>query len=134
MLLNALTTGPAELLGHPGALGRARFDRRDPAVALARVVVAGVDDDELVVGVREQAGGEIRHVRLGNRHDDHLLARRRLRDVHRGRSRLALEVGQGLGAARVGDLDAMAELGEAPRQDPPMLPAPMMPISMGVVA
>jgi hypothetical protein len=45
MLLNVFHHGPAELLLDPSALRHARVNRFDAAIALARVVVACIDDD-----------------------------------------------------------------------------------------
>jgi hypothetical protein len=44
---------PAKLLLDPPALRDARFDRLDAAVALAWVVVAGIDDDDPVRRIGE---------------------------------------------------------------------------------
>src|SRR6266403_5979048 len=61
---------PANLLLDPAALRQARLDRLDAAVALARVIVAGIDYNHPVRRIGEQTGREVRNILLRNGNHD----------------------------------------------------------------
>ena len=65
MRIKRLDHRPAQLLRNPPALGRASFDPVDAAVALLRIVVAGVYDDHVVWNSGKQIGWQVGHVFLG---------------------------------------------------------------------
>jgi hypothetical protein len=72
MLLNALITGRPQLFFYPATFGEALLDRVDTAIALLRVVIAGVHDDDLA-RVGEQTTRQVGHVLFRDRHDDEVL-------------------------------------------------------------
>ena len=83
-----------ELLLHPPALRQSVLDAVDAAVTLARVVVAGVHDDQVVGRAIEQAGRQIGDVLLGDGHDDNIPAPRRFGDRDGSRAGLGGQAGE----------------------------------------
>src|ERR1039458_2298003 len=58
-VIKRLDHRPAQLLRNPPALGHASFDPVDAAVALLRIVVAGVYDDHVVGNSGKQIGWQV---------------------------------------------------------------------------
>src|SRR6266446_3529944 len=73
---------PANLLLDPAALRQARLDRLDAAVALAWVIVAGIDDNHPVRRIGEQTGREVRNILLRNGNHDEIHAANGFWDRH----------------------------------------------------
>ena len=59
-----------ELAFDPSALRAAIFDARDEAVAMPRVVIVRVDDDEIARCIRKEIAWEFFDVLHGDRDDD----------------------------------------------------------------
>jgi hypothetical protein len=96
MLLNVFHHGPAELLLDPSALRHARLNRFDAAIALARVVVACIDDDHPLFRACKQSGRQTRNAFLGDGHDDQSHAPNRFADRDGGCAGLCGQVAERL--------------------------------------
>ena len=92
---------PAKLLLDPPALRQARLDRLDATVALAWVIVAGIDDDHPVRRIGEQTGREVRNILLRNGNHDEIHAANGFWDRYSGRAGIGGQVGERFGASRV---------------------------------
>ena len=95
--------GMAELLLHPAALGVAVFDCGNASVALLRIIISGVNHDDVRPDVAKKALRQIRNVLLGDRHDDEILVLHRFRNGDSLRAGFVRELPQRFGAARVRD-------------------------------
>jgi len=120
---------PANLLLDPAALRQARLDRLDAAVALARVIVAGIDDNHPVRRIGEQTGREVRNILLRNGNHDEIHAANGFWDRHSGRAGFGGQVGERFGTSRVCYKNLVSQRGKATGQRA-VWPAPMMPIFM----
>ena len=123
---------PANLLLDPPALRQARLDRLDASVALAWVIVAGIDDNHPVRRIGEQTGREVRNILLRNGNHDEIHAANGFWDRHSGRAGFGGQVGERFGTSRVCYKNLVSQRGKATAQRAANLgwPAPMMPIFM----
>src|SRR6202040_3829435 len=92
---------PGNLLLDPPALRQARLDRVDAAVALAWVIVAGIDDNHPVRRIGEQTGREVRNILLRNGNHDEVHAANGFWDRDSRRARFGGQVGERFGTSRV---------------------------------
>ena len=122
-----------DLLRDPLAVEHAAVDRIDPAIAKLGMVVADIDDDDAARHVREQPLREIGDRLRWDCEDDDVSGLRGRGHGNGRRADLSRQNGQVLRPPRVRNRDAMAKLGEVGRKDPPMLPAPMIPILMSIL-
>ncbi|AKA21940.1 hypothetical protein PCL1606_04860 [Pseudomonas chlororaphis] len=107
---------PSQLVCHPTAFGRARFDLIDPAITLSGIVVAGIDDDDIGADSVEEIlrqFGDLPH-RYGDEND--LAAAGCLRDGDRRGAGFGGKLGKRIRAARVGDRHLVAQFRQPARQ------------------
>jgi hypothetical protein len=107
---------PAKLLLDPPALRQAGLDRLDAAVALAWVIIAGINDDHPVRRICEQTGREVRNILLRNGNHDEVHAANSFWDRDSGRAGFGGQVGERFGTSRVCDKNLVSKRGEAAGQ------------------
>src|SRR5436190_11614877 len=101
----------------PAALDRAVLYLLDVSVALLGRVVAGIDHHDTPRCSVYDSRRQLRHALLGYREDHDVGTLRGLADRHRYRAGLGSQVGQALGAPRIGNRDVVPEGREPARQD-----------------
>src|SRR3954464_299157 len=114
-VVECLDDWTADLLGDPRALRLTILDRTDATVT-TRVVVAGVDHDDLSWHARKQIPRQVWHGPFGNGDHHNFAAARRLVCRHGGGPGLRCQVTQRLWSSRVRDGDLVTEVRESPRE------------------
>src|SRR5262249_10173452 len=111
-----LVSRRASLLAHPRVHRKARLDRFDAAVALARVIVAGIDDDHPVRRIGEQTGREVRNILLRNGNHDQIDAANGFWDRDSGRAGFGGQFGERFRTSRVCYKNLVSQRGKATGQ------------------
>jgi hypothetical protein len=81
-VVKRLDYGPVQLLRNPSTFRHTGLDRIDAAIALARVIVAGVYYHYIIGRRCEQIARQLCDILLGNCHDDQLSALSRFGKRH----------------------------------------------------
>jgi len=98
-IIKGLYNGSAQLLRDPTALDHSIFDSSDAAVALLRIVVAGIDDNHVIRYSSEQIARQVWNVFLWNGYDYDVATLGGLMDSDGCGAGLRREIGETLRAA-----------------------------------
>jgi len=93
-IVEGLDHGTVQLLRNPSAFRRSGFDYLDTTVALLRVIISRIHDDDRIGRCREQIARQVWNILFRDCHDDHFSAPGRFGSRHGLRTGLGRQFGE----------------------------------------